>query len=414
MIPDYFLRNTKPIKKIIQCPSGYFIWLPQRIDKIFVDVYIKAGAITENKNEAGIGHLLEHYMAGSINQHLAEKIDDIRAKINDSFIHFYFVLKNNHPAHKTLREILDLIFKPDFSDEKLFQLEKQSIIREIKKEINDDFFILERLVGKTRYLDEPNQYSFVDHLDNIDRLSLNDLATYHHRIFTEDNLIFFLSGYNYDKKAIKTIVDYLNKNNLSKKATSFLQPEYSGFKIATGTPKRKENSCLAITFPCPDNSLTYKEKQVLTIIMMAVKKIHSNNLYINHHHGRGNGYLMIKRQRLNQRPIDWIRDVLSVFESLKKEGIATELLKSLKQERLIEEKNNWLDNHGRFLRISENLLNNDKVYLKGDIVRVIRGINTEDVKDLARKIFNQSQINFIVYGQFDGLVEQLNELSVKE
>jgi predicted Zn-dependent peptidase len=407
---NYLLNNQKPVKKILNWPVGYFIQLPQKGDDIFVDIYIKAGAITEQKVEAGIGHLLEHYLASLANDRLAGQVD-IKARINDDFILFYFVIKNDHQAIETIKTMLNLIFKPNFDDDKIFQLEKQSIIDEVKKEIDDDDFVFERLVEKTRYLDEANSRSFVDHLDNLNNLNLKNIESYHRLIFTNDNVVVFLSGSTYDQQLAKVISDELGKFNLPDGKAIYPKPQYSGFEVITKFKQEVTNNYLAVTFPCPNNALSLKESQILSIIMLAIKNTHQDRFYVNYHRSQKNGYLIIQTRVLNDEVIDCFKDIADMLKKLKKEGLNLNLLKTLKKKRVIEEDNDWLDNHERFIKISHDLLKDDKVYSLSETKKMIKSIELEEVKALAGKIFDQTQTNIVVYGQFEGLKDQLNKLN---
>ena len=50
------------IKEISLKDNLYFIKLPNKTDKVYLDILVKSGYVEETDKEFGMGHLLEHYL----------------------------------------------------------------------------------------------------------------------------------------------------------------------------------------------------------------------------------------------------------------------------------------------------------------------------------------------------------------
>ena len=148
------------IKKISSANNFYYIKLPRRTSKVYLDINLKSGYAEENDKEFGVGHLLEHYLIGLLRLKGGKYI-----KIAGSIGQESTIYSLDSSVSKIIDEaqvFINAILKPEFSDKQLFQLEKEALINELYIKLNSssvvikEAILVQRVNKKCRYARNTN------------------------------------------------------------------------------------------------------------------------------------------------------------------------------------------------------------------------------------------------------------------
>jgi predicted Zn-dependent peptidase len=409
-------KDIKNISNFNKDPNCYFIRLPQRTEKIFLDIYIKAGALLEPKAQAGIGHILEHYISNLVKKELKNS-SGFFARIGDNYINFGLELERNKDILSPINKVLDIIINPDFKNKNIFEYEKKSIEDELKQEQSNVELKFERLIVKTRYLDESNTRSFIDHLDKINDLSLENIANYHKKIITKNNVKIFISSSARNKKLENLITQKIKKINSSDESITYPKPEYSNIQMRIEEIKDINGNYIAMTFPSLNWSASLKDSIVLAIIVdimrdkennMAHQKTRETGIYnldITYNQGVCNGYIMIKSFLSKDKASKWLEIVCNLIKKMKYEEDLF-LLEKVKDKWTKSNLKYWRSNNGRFNILIDFVLNQKEIVTFREIEKLVKTIKISDIKQMAQKIFDKEKMNLVIYGDIEKKMTQ--------
>ncbi|MBU6214809.1 insulinase family protein [Patescibacteria group bacterium] len=408
-------KDRKLIEDVYRDSDCHFIYLPRDTKKIFIDVYIKAGALLEDERQAGIGHVLEHYISALVHKELP---DDVKfgAKINDDYIVFYLESEADTTLVHAFNTLFEVLTRPDFSQKEVFDYEKRSIMSELGEEKNDIERRLERLVERTRYVDEPNGRSFVDHLPKMKELSLENIATYHKKILTKEHITIFVSAVKSHPSVLSAVTDKLDILNVSKGVPDFPRPTYSDFSIVIDEDPNLSGSYLVMTFPSLNRTASLKDEVILDLLIEIMKdpehkgarqEMREQGIYditVVQHEGAHNGYLAMRSYVSNDQIVAWIQIVASLMRILKESGPSQSLFERIKGEWIGDMTTHWRTNSGRFALLSDRILNQGNVPgYKKEIEEIAASATVNDVREMAKKIFEREKVNLILFGENTGL-----------
>jgi predicted Zn-dependent peptidase len=408
------IKDTKTIRNFNKNPDSYFIYLPKDTRKTFIDIYIKAGAVTEKKEQAGIGHLLEHYIAGLINKKLGHSLE-FGGKINDDYIVFYLEQDKDTWDADTAGSFLHTIFAPNFDDQELFDSEKRSIIGELSKEQNETGLRLERLVEETRYDDEPDKRSFVDHLPSVEKLTLEDVSEYHRQIFTKGNVKILISSSNPEKKIEDMLSERLSKMGLPEGEMYYPIPEYSDSVVRIVEDSNIRGQYVVMTFPSISKMAKLKEKIILSMMtdLLRDTDVHSlirgsgiYDLDISYSQGMHNGYFAIKSYLVNEQVVPWVHIVRDLIHNLKSGEPGRISFQKAKEAWVRANLRYWRSNQGRFDVLSGLILTQGENISRREIYALVMSVSESDIQEMCQKIFAREKVNLVIYGEPVGLAQK--------
>lgn len=408
----WFLKDLRIFKRFNVKPDGYSLCLPKRARKIFVDIYIRAGALSEGKQQAGVGHLLEHYIAGLASKALPGDVE-FGAKINDDDIVFYLAGDDLAVMQNAAKILLETVTHPDFSHQDLFDHEKMAILNELGEEKNGTGAALERLIEGTRYRDEPDRRSFVDHLSSTQDLSIRDIAQHHTYIMTADTLKIFVSASGSTRSVQAVIKDGLRGIALPKGVTHFPTPEYSDSLVVAQEAPSISGVYAAVSFPAPNRAGGLKDRLVLDLMLAFIRdpdyrgvrqRVRERGVYdfqIVHKQGLCNGYIAIRSYLSDGQELSWVRMVYEYFDWLGSVGPEEDLFKLVKERWIRDMIFYWRSNEGRFDVLSECLM--DQARDCKSLARAARemavSLSIEDIRQMARRIFDTEKSNIVLLGR---------------
>lgn len=403
-------KDMRLVKNFNKKPNCYFLYLPKYTKKTFIDIYIKAGALSEKEEQAGIGHLLEHYISELAGKELSSDLK-FSARINDYYIVFCLESNNDTDLICATEKFLEILVNPDFSRQEIFEYEKKSIINELGKEKNDPEMKLERLVEKTRYSDEPNKRSFVDHLSVLESLKIEDIFAYHKEIFTEESLEIFVSATKLSSKVCDTISNKLTKLHLPKGFIDFPKPVYSDFQIKISNESGISGDYAVITLPSINQSASLMDKIVFALMVEIIRdkeskwirqKIRESGIYdhrVTYNQGLYNGYLAIQSYINKEQIIPWIETISDMVGELKSGKLDSSLFEKTKDKVISNMSTYWRNNDGRFDILTSSILDKEEFPGYRAVKKMTMSVDENDIRAMAQRIFDMGKVNLVIFGE---------------
>lgn len=133
------------IKEISLKDNLYFIKLPNKTDKVYLDILVKSGYVEETDKEFGMGHLLEHYLIRMLRNIEKPKRLQVEGSIGKEDMKFSLYSSLAEITEQG-QDFINTILKPEFTDKQAFQSEKEVLINELYIKIGDLENLLEQAV----------------------------------------------------------------------------------------------------------------------------------------------------------------------------------------------------------------------------------------------------------------------------
>lgn len=398
------------IKKLNSNPDFCYIPFPNKTNEVFLEINLKIGYAQEGDKEYGLGHLLEHYLLGSLLKSEKGKELEVNAAISNDKSNFYLKSAKNK-IFKESKVFLSSILNPSFSDKILFKNEKNAIFNELKTRISSSKNRGEQLVYKKRFDQNcPYGKDSLDQLKNLKNKKIGDIALYYKKYFVVNNIIFTISGHKLSNKTLKEIKTLIKNNELSQEIikNKEIKCKYSNFKIEKIKEKSiKEDILLAITFP----GLNIKSKSEEKYAISMIGKLLSGTKY-----GLADKIREVGIYGLSYDKIIWknvgvlsfftaipnnaLMPLLSVFsdsiKKLKKELISQKKLVEMTLELKSGLKKEFNNNIERLEWLTYDLINYSKPISLNDDYKNVKKITPKLIMGVAKKILRLDKMNIIL------------------
>lgn len=415
------------VKKIGNKPLFYQINLPEKTEKIYLDINLKTGYIDENEKIFGTGHLLEHYLTYLLFETKDEKNLSTNAQIGFDFTNYSLISTNKKIIEET-KKFLDSILKPNFNNIELLNREKKVIENELKTKSNSNYQKIFDLILKKRFLDKCHySRNFSEQIKNIQNKKITHLQEYHNQFFNNQNIIFTLSGYKLNKKIAKKVFDIVKDYKIPfKNRGEENRPMCgcSGFSIVKNSKIQLTNNVLLIiSFPLSKNiEIKPKEKIIINMIekifshsdLLFAKKIRDIGIYssdFDWFSWKEVGLVIFSITVPKQKLYNFIEIFNNSMYELKKGFIDQKELNYIKKKAIQNTKNAFKNNTSRLSWITHDLLTLGKVVLPKEDVRNIKTINKKSIADITKKIFVLEKVNIILVGE---KLENIETKKIKE
>jgi predicted Zn-dependent peptidase len=191
--------KSEVIKKTIK-NNLRFIHVKNKQNNIVINLYVKVGSFDEDEKTRGISHFIEHMLwQGTENQTGLE----IRTKIKDmdGSYNAYTSLKRTcytiygprRHYEKLLKILLDVIQKPLF-DEKEIERERNVILDEYKRSLDDPQIILKNKIHSLIFKDTNLSNLPIGTFENIKSFTRKDLVNFYKKHYFSNNMIISVTG----------------------------------------------------------------------------------------------------------------------------------------------------------------------------------------------------------------------------
>jgi predicted Zn-dependent peptidase len=182
-------------------------------DIIAAKVFVRAGSCYENREKAGLAHLLSAVMTkgcqGLSSQEIAARVESVGASLSTDAVYDYFVL-----SMKTITldfaEILTLagqiLRSPTFPENQI-ELEKKIALQDIRSQKEQPFSLAFEQIRQAMYQEHPYAMSVLGNETSMSNLTQADLQQYHQTHFRPDTTVISIAGRITTEAALKLVTE---------------------------------------------------------------------------------------------------------------------------------------------------------------------------------------------------------------
>ncbi|MFH1461357.1 MAG: hypothetical protein ABIF12_00200 [bacterium] len=401
-------------KKISSNPDFYYFPFSKKTKDIFLEINLKTGSAQETAQEAGLGHLLEHYLIGSLSKNKKSETLEYDGEV--------FKEQTNYCLKSSKKKILidsdyffNAILNPDFSNKKTFISEKDSVLNELSGKINSSDEQGYKIIFKERFLNDC-QYARIktEEYKNIKDKKIKDIEDYYKKYFIKSNILITLSGYNLDKKIINEISKSIKKYNISSGKIKFEQQncQVSRFKIVSVKNNIiKKDIAVLLTFSFLGSK---KLKPWQKIAQDAVCEMLSSSRMGIFDDLRNAGIYKLDYENFIWKnngiiifatilPKNKIKAFLNIFvkkiKEIKSGLILSKNLKKILSKYKNTAKKSFNDNSQRLDWLTYDIITYGKIIPIEEDLKNLKKINIVFIKNLANNLFAKNKLNLILIGK---------------
>lgn len=394
--------------------------IPVIIDKIHsinttsFGVFVNTGSKRELKGEEGISHLLEHMMFKGTKTKSAKQISEIidnEGGIINAFTGkertVYYIQMLSSRLLIGIDILADMFLNSTFTTEN-FEKEKNVVIEEIRM-YND---IPEEVIHEKNALlliDGVQGLPIAGSEESVKNISRKMLINYFKEQYRAGNILIALAGNFDEEKVMKKLEETFGKIEALKTVR-----KYNG-KITIKTDKniiKKDINQVHICFNTLGLSSKDDNRYILSIISNTIAGNMSSRLFQKIREERGLAYSVFSYVSSYEEgglftvysgttKKDY-KEVLEIIEKefldIKENGITEEELQKSKNQFLSAATFALESSKGRMLRLGSSYFTFNKVQDLDEILREIEKITVDDIKKIARKIFDEKYYSQTVYG----------------
>ncbi|WP_291319007.1 pitrilysin family protein [Desulfonatronospira sp.] len=171
-----------------------------RFPLVSMRLYVRAGSSMENPGQEGMSHFLEHMAfkgsAGRLPGQAAREIESAGGSINAGTSFDYTVYTLDLPAQKLqlgLDILQDMVFGATL-DQKEFDLEKQVVLAEIQRSMDNPSSRVFQSVQSRLWADTPYSHPILGSTESVKAMSPEDMRQYMHRHYQPGQTVLSVSG----------------------------------------------------------------------------------------------------------------------------------------------------------------------------------------------------------------------------
>lgn len=180
-------------------------------DIIAARIFVRAGSCAEDRDQAGLAHLLSAVMTkgcdGLSSLQIAEKVESVGASLSTDTATDYFLLSLK-TVTSDFREILTLagliLRSPTFPETQV-ELERRLALQDIRSQKEQPFTIAFDQLRQTMYQNHPYAMSVLGDETTMSRLTRDDLANYHKTYFRPDRVVISIAGRITPEEAVNLV-----------------------------------------------------------------------------------------------------------------------------------------------------------------------------------------------------------------
>ncbi len=383
-------------------------------------VLFKTGSKYENRENSGISHFLEHMFFKGTKKRpntliLSGEMDSLGGEYNaftsKEYTGYYFKVANNKLG-RALDIMGDMLFNSLF-DPKEIEREKGVIIEELNMYEDNPQMHIEDVFEDCLYGDTPAGWETIGTKKNIRSFTREDLIKYLQTQYGTKSVYIVIAGAikPQDKKIVEKIFRNFKDNKQIAKPAVIEKQKSPQFKIS---PKKTDQIALSLgvrAYPI-DHPDEFKVKLLSVILGGSM----SSRLFINLRERNGlaysvrtntefysdSGYLTTQAGVPADKTEAAIKIILSEYKKICHELAPAKELKraqDMLQGRILLQMEasdnlaNWYARQAMYRR---------KIMTPGDLIKKIKNITPEQIRQVARAVFKNQNLNLAIIGNIKG------------
>jgi zinc protease len=250
---------------------------------VAVQMWVKTGSADETKGNEGISHFIEHLVFKGSEKYgvggIASAVEGAGGVLN-AYTTFdqtvFYVTVSKAFADTGLDVISEMMGRPKF-DESEIDNEREVVIEEIKRSLDNPHQVASRLLFSTAYKQHPYGVPVIGYDDNIRRVTKDEILKYYNSRYVPQNMNLVIVGDFKTpemKKKIETYFGGFKKYKLqaAKRAT---EPKQKSLRVAVKETKFAE-SFLYLSWPVP--SASHDDALALSLVSLILGQGESSRL----------------------------------------------------------------------------------------------------------------------------------------
>ena len=223
----------------------------------YISLFVRAGSMYEDDSERGITHFLEHVLVRNVNKirdgGLYPTLDTEALEFNAStyseMVQFY--VSGASPKFITGAKILTDVLSPLALTKADVDTERRRIKAEIRE--SDDKSSLANFTSETVFEGTSLSGSILGSNGSVDKISGKRLEEYRRRIFTPENMFFYVTG-SFEDSDVEALMGLVDQHELERSAEGAVRdnvapvPHKFGKRGAEVKVKNADYTMLRFTF----------------------------------------------------------------------------------------------------------------------------------------------------------------------
>ncbi|RJO64682.1 MAG: insulinase family protein [Candidatus Omnitrophota bacterium] len=391
-------------------------------------IWIKVGGRYENPSLKGISHFIEHLLFKGSRRYscrrIKESIEGVGGALNgftSEELTCYLVKIPKQYLSVAMDILSDMVLHPLLPPEEM-KKERTVILEEIKMYKDLPQYYVYDLLDKLLWPDQPLGMSIAGTEESVLGIQRQDIREYKETYYTARNILLSVAGsYNYD-----VFMRYAQDRfgSLTKKATTSFARAREGQKKPGLHLLRKDTEQTHLALGFHGVSRTHPLRFAVDLLHILLGANMSSRLFNELREKRGLAYEIgsqVKRFEdtgafVVHAGIDTsklkeaVSVILSELHKIKLAQVKASELKRAKDFYLGQLELALEDTLDRMLWIGESVITQDKVYTLEEIIKEIRYIKANDVREAARFIFREEKLNLAVIGPVKESREDLERI----
>ena len=203
LYPEYF-----------QLPNGLSVFVREdhKVPLAYIEIAVRAGGVTQRRDNTGIFHLYEHMMfkgnslckdSEAFQKALSELgVDDWNGTTGEHCVNYYFTIPSEDL--KKGMEFWSAAIREPLLDQEEFEAEKKVVISEIQAKYNSPGTILGSFFNKTFFPNAPWQLDPSGAVQTVQDASLEELKSIKEKYYVPNNAALFIGG-DVDAEEVKRL-----------------------------------------------------------------------------------------------------------------------------------------------------------------------------------------------------------------
>lgn len=401
------MKDNKYYKKIdTDSIEAYVSFFPKKEEKIYAQLFVRAGYCFADPGKKFVPHLLEHAIANKLMQNELE----FEAISGDAYLSFFLESKKNDFI-ADFEKFINSIFEYDFPKES-YENEKMALINEL---VDKGIKLENRTYNKLSQIRYKTKHYSRDVFDkkNIQDSKISEMKKYHQKYFKDKNIKLFLGARELGSEKINKIREIIKNSNILKgEKTVFPEPgDYSKkcyLKEKFDSPKAH----LTMVWPCPSFIQSTEERvgintirdllvsgyksmlfQKLRIKSSLVYDIYAETIMF----GKAAAfaiYVAVEKNDITKT----IKIIKKSIDEIKNAKIDKKLLKKIVDDQIDSNRKEWASND-RFWWIVGDLMDFGRVYDAREIKKIDKSIGLAFLSKIANKYLDHKYLNIIEYSK---------------
>ncbi len=415
------MNNERNIRKTT-LPNGMIVLTEEmpHVRSVAMGVWIRAGSRHEEAEVNGISHFVEHMVfKGTTSrsaQHIAREVDAIGGNL-DAFtgketVCFNIKVLDEH-VPKALDILSDLVLNPTFADEEI-RRERGVILEEIKMDEDNPDYLVHEIFTQSFWQGHALSRPILGTEKTVTSFDRSTLLDYYGERFLAGNIVFSAAGH-IDHDAFVARVTERFRSLPAGTSLQVEAPPATAAKIILRNKKSLEQVQLCLGVPA--RPIADESRYISLLLNTVLGGGMSSRLFqtVREEHGlaysiysdlnpyRDTGSLCVYAGTSADKALKLIELVMAQLSRMKQEPMPEEELRRAKDQL----KGNLLlsleSSGARMSNLARQQIYFDHFFGIDEILTRVEEVTTEQVRDLARTLFDPERIALTMLGRLDGL-----------